>query len=127
MRTGGQEMPDNETINKHIHKMLNKCWHEWEPNIRPKFGGGESVEFFCRCGARTPNGPRNTEYTSDDSPRRLLNEAVDKAVEMVGSLGLSSAIWLASDRQTTPMENLLKAPAQQIATAIYNATKEEGK
>jgi hypothetical protein len=120
-------MPDNETINKHIHKMLNKCWHEWEPNIRPKFGGGESVEFFCRCGARTPNGPRNTEYTSDDSPRRLLNEAVDKAVEMVGSLGLSSAIWLASDRQTTPMENLLKAPAQQIATAIYNATKEEGK
>jgi hypothetical protein len=122
-------MPDNETINKHIHKMLNKCWHEWEPNIRPKFGGGESVEFFCRCGARTPNGPRNTEYTSDDSPRRLLNEAVDKAVEMVGENVYALVLLEVTYKSTVavPWTPAINASAQQIATAIYHATKEEGK
>jgi hypothetical protein len=95
-------MPDNETINRHIYRMLGHC-----------LAGDD-----CEC---IPH-----EYTSDDSPRRLLNEAVDKAVEMVGSEHILETLLERCDGIDREVR-LLNASAQQIATAIYHATKEEGK
>jgi hypothetical protein len=68
----------------------------------------------------------NPDYCSDDSPRRLLNEAVDKAVEMVGSEHILETLLERCDGIDREVR-LLNASAQQIATAIYHATKEEGK
>jgi hypothetical protein len=102
-------MPDNETINRHIYRMLGHC-----------LAGDD-----CEC---IPH-----EYTSDDSPRRLLNEAVDKAVEMVGEKAFQSSLWLTLKMGVNFYERneaLLigaRATNQQIATAIYNATKVDGK
>jgi hypothetical protein len=117
-------MPDNETINKHIHEMMGGHWHD--------YGSGDR----CACGVRSHDdefdGEGGPEYTSDDSPRRLLNEAVDKAVEMVGyrsyTISLRNVCGLDScTRNLAAVSIIATASAQQIATAIYHATKEEGK
>jgi hypothetical protein len=121
-------MPDNETINKRIAKMMGVHWHD--------YGSGDR----CACGVRSHDdefdGEGGPEYTSDDSPRRLLNEAVDKAVEMVGESAHVEALLrvIYADRYDENEEEfdvidcaaIANASAQQIATAIYNATKEEG-
>jgi hypothetical protein len=108
---------DNETINKHIAEKVMQipCWHD---TVCVASGTNEGNVLECaRCGAYYP--PKNPEYTSDDSPRRLLNEAVDKAVEMVGHERFGRAAYKVAKGK--PMTT------QQIATAIYNATKGEGK
>jgi hypothetical protein len=133
-------MPDNETINRHIHEMLGKCVAVWPDN--------STLAKCAKCGEHRSQHT-NPDYCSDDSPRRLLNEAVDKAVEMVGyekyshSLnGILCESIFEAVRQSDPRikfrsneiaavisqanEMVLTASAQQIATAIYHATKEEG-
>jgi hypothetical protein len=136
-------MPDNETINRHIHEMLGKCWHEWplDPADMPTMP-------CAKCGKRSLTWPEtNPDYCSKKSPRELLEEAVDKAVEMVGyekyshSLnGILCESIFEAVRQSDPSikfrsneiaavisqanEMMLTASAQQIATAIYHATKE---
>jgi hypothetical protein len=119
---------DNETINRHIHEMLGKCWHRFEP-YRAIHGNDKCLE---NCGATRYTADRSMDYCSDDSPRRLLNEAVDKAVEMVGELRIGSQLeqqlWEGTPTLIAAhLTHATKATAQQIATAIYNATKEEGK
>ncbi len=142
-------MPDNETINRHIHEMLGKCWHEPKSVPHSLFG----AKFICvNCekpliyydGTRFAQDRMNPDYCSDESPRRLLNEAVDKAVEMVGEETFTKHVVVeALDPHPTPQDVGLfielggpswvfsslvtRASAQQIATAIYHATKEEGK
>jgi hypothetical protein len=125
-------MPDNETINKHIHEMMGGHWHD--------YGSGDR----CACGVRSHDdefdGEGGPEYTSDDSPRRLLNEAVDKAVEMVGPYIFGRALakqidlslpqdfdGVTDNELPSRVTFITSATAQQIATAIYHATKEEGK
>jgi predicted phage-related endonuclease len=112
-------MPDNETINRHIaEKVMGiPCWHDFQNDC------------ICQkpdCYKDNSYWNRNPEYTSDDSPRRLLNEAVDKAVEMVGSEHILETLLERCDGIDREVR-LLNASAQQIATAIYHATKEEGK
>jgi hypothetical protein len=119
-------MPDNETINKHIHeKVMGECYHV-----------DEDLNVTCEvCGTfvTVANLLLQPDYCSDDSPRRLLNEAVDKAVEMVGEKAFQSSLWLTLKMGVNFYERneaLLigaRATNQQIATAIYNATKVEGK
>jgi hypothetical protein len=128
-------MPDNETINRHIHEMMDKCWHRFEP-YRAIHGNHKCLE---NCGA-TRYTAEPMDYCSDDSPRRLLNEAVDKAVGMVGPYIFGRALAKQIDLSLPQDFNgvtdnelpsrvtfIASASAQQIATAIYNATKEEGK
>jgi hypothetical protein len=123
---------DNETINRHIHEMLGKCWHRFEP-YRAIHGNDKCLE---NCGATRYTADRSMDYCSDDSPRRLLNEAVDKAVEMVGARDFTDELIIATtgtvwfDGRLDVLETLFaaaRATNQQIATAIYNATQEEGK
>jgi hypothetical protein len=96
--------------------------------------GGWIVDdvWGCRkCGES--EGEDNPDYCSKKSPRELLEEAVDKAVEMVGAvqyaefleteLGLHDKLNL--DR--FDVVKIARATNQQIATAIYHATQEEGK
>jgi hypothetical protein len=129
--------PDNETINRHIHEkvMGHPCWHEHKRHTP----GGLSTGFCVKCGASLMEVDEentllhwNPDYCSKKSPRELLEEAVDKAVEMVGAERLELILCSDLFRYPRPMRSehstaLLTASAQQIATAIYHATKEEGK
>jgi hypothetical protein len=128
---------DNETINRHIHeKVFGKCWHEWplDPADMPTMP--------CdKCGERSLTWPEtNPDYCSKKSPRELLEEAVDKAVEMVGMGKYARHLIQVRNGDDDIYEDdgltrwkpfdlgyLAAASAQQIATAIYHATKEEGK
>jgi predicted urease superfamily metal-dependent hydrolase len=131
-------MPDNETINKHIHeKVFGWCWG-YPPEGVWKLPVEERL--CVKCGIHlAEHKPVNNSYTSDESPRRLLNEAVDKAVEMVGeeTFGYALGKVLGGQLYHTGLgmgklylefvTEIARAAPQQIATAIYHATKEEGK
>jgi hypothetical protein len=122
-------MPDNETINRHIAEKVMQipCWH-----VRQGAKCSKCGECLCaKCNRIRSGYVTNPDYCSDDSPRRLLNEAVDKAVEMRGENAFLIAMYGSVNgdgrNQGDVRCELLRATAQQIATAIYHATKGEGK
>lgn len=66
-------MKSNDEINRKIAQFMGLCWHDPQLYIGSKVGL-KNICDKCKTTSPTPN----PDYCSDDSPRRLLNEAVAK-------------------------------------------------
>lgn len=116
-------------INKYIHEeIMGKCWHLWElikpynPNIPMDWKGKQCI----KCSARTIFNPSDNieDYCSDNSPRRLLSDVVEK----VDSKQFGLAMWDILEMtgfypRGTPNFMACKATAEQMARACVKAHK----
>lgn len=114
----------NEEMNRYCHEViLGKCWHEGVTDAVFEMGvGALDVPYWCPKCKHAVNPPDedglfNPDYCSDDSPRRLLNEVVDKVIDIyVASSnmgGLPDHFYLSQ-----------RTPAERIAQACVDAHRE---
>ena len=133
----------NDEINRVIHeRIIGKCWHEWKENGKETiwFGREASVirKFLCGCGEKYSGlQPPNPDYTSSDSPRRYLEEAVAKVASPNSYAQFEDTLLEVIQRDHPPREwrqynnsyltyLFINATAEQIARALVSCLEEGG-
>jgi hypothetical protein len=112
--------PTEEEINKVIHEWMGLCWHE---NVKWTHNG-----FNCsKCNKPSTYSKVfiNPNYCSDDSPRKLLNDVLEK-IEAMGKYDnmLSILIYENWDRENKDFGSRVYS-AEQIARAIAEVIESE--
>lgn len=115
----------NDEINKYIHvEIMGKCWHKSGLNQN---GFPSQVCDHCELDAHDVDDPRavtktlesfkrDADYCSDDSPRRLLNEVVEKVLPTLQFENRQSIEQLRK-------QGAILLTAEQIARACVEAHK----
>lgn len=116
---------DTERINRAIHeRLMGKCWHDGMgvcPNYR--YHTRENIpanitDLSDWCG--------HPDYTSDKSERRLLDEAIEKCLEVCDVNAFDRTLVFAMKAEGVKFwEQPLFATPLQIATAIFNCLEAE--
>jgi hypothetical protein len=127
-------MKDANEINHTIHEFMKpgECYHEvrWHTGEQdPALAG----RYVCRtCNKSHGYAFYSPNYTSNSSPRSLLNEVLKKAVAEFGREKMTRAIIASvrfKEQAVLPLD-FTTASAEQIATAIVRCIEdgtEEGK
>jgi hypothetical protein len=107
----------NKEIEKIIHKWMGKCWHESTIQLTAC-----SYRWKCRkCGDISEERPTFPAYCSDNSPRKLLNDVLEK---MTDKQRLDMYVKLTGTMYGHSNE-LLAISARQICEAIVEVVKGE--
>jgi hypothetical protein len=107
---------NKDEINEYIHtQIMYKCWHDF--GLYEKYKNPHLEGSCVKC---KKAGERNPDYTSDDSPRRLLNEVVAKVRQRDELLKEFYDALLGLQLRD---QYVIEATAEQIARACVEAHK----